>query len=237
MRWTLNRWTILAVILLLSTAVGLLYLPVLRPHGMTPLYFTALGLTSLQVMALVIWPVVTLIPGLPRLLGSGRGSENLPVLTRMSAPLAISLESPLGWPGRKRDREYISAEYVFAGYQAVRILWWTYFTQFALVGALFVIYTLALGAKQSDWIFPPVFGAIVLLPFYVGIGTVLYTVFIRTYSDAVGKISVSDIEQLNDSSEPRIHVRLTPYIGIIATGLLVVPLCAALYVWFSLDLA
>ena len=233
----LNRWTILAIILLLSTAVGLLYLPVLRPHGMTPLYFTALGLTTLQVMALVIWPVLSLIPGFPRLLRSGRGSENLPVFTRMSAPLAISFESPLGWPGRKKDREYISAEYVFAGYQAVRILWWTILTQFTLTGVLFVIYALALGAKQSNAIFPPVFGVIVFLPFYVGIGTVLYTVFIRTYSDAVGKISVSDIEQLNDSSEPRIHARLTPYIGIIATGLLVVPLCAALYVWLSLDLA
>ena len=234
----LNRWKILGVILLLSTVIGLLYFPILPPRGMTPLYFTALGLTTFQSAVVVAWFLLVVVFNLVRWLRFGRKSESLPILTRTSAPLAMYLAKPLTWPGSWKGMEYEPAEYVLAGYQAIKIVWWTYFVQFALLWVLLLTHSIVLQARQGDWIFPPVLTVIVLVtPLLALAFTLPYTVFVRTFSDSVGKINVSDIKQSDQDDRSWVCVRLTPYVGVIGMGLVEIPLCAALYASLSLALA
>ena len=224
----------LAAILLLSTAIGLLYLPLFPVVGLqlTPLFYTALGLTTLQAVAVITGPIAAITLAIVRLARIQRGADVPPVLASISAPIAIFLANPMRSFRKKEAQKETSTDVVLAGYQAVRILWSTYFTHLALGPILMIIYVIVVTAQQSDWIFPPVFGLIVILPPYVGFAALLHMVYSRTYSDAYW----DSIERSAEDRSAPLAMPGRPYIGAFAIGWLIVPIMAALYVGLTGEL-
>ena len=210
----LNRWTILGAILLVSTVIGLVYLPFMPNVGfkLTPLFYTALGLTSLQAAVVIAAPIAAIIFAIFRLVRTERRAD-----------------VPLSHTEAKEDTSTVS---VLAGYLAVKVLWWTYFTHLALGLILETITIIVLTVYESDWIFPPAYGLIVFLPLYAAFAVVLYMVHRCTYSGAYRKSVENSAE---DRSAPLAMPRKA-YIGAFAIGWLIVPIVAAFYWTLTVDL-
>ena len=234
MRWTWNRWTILAIILLLSTGVGLLYLPFLSKPGLslTPLFYTAVGLTTLQAGVVVAGPTAAILLALSNRPRSVDQVGSLPALTRISAPIGLFFANFPKFRGPQDKRAYTSAEYALASYEAVRILWWTYFTHLGLGYILLVINVIVLETQRNDWIFPPAFSLIAYIPPYAGFAAVLHMVYTRTYSNG----SWESKERYVEDGSPLLAMPRKPYIGAFVAGWLIVPIVSAFYLSLAVDL-
>ena len=225
--------TTLVAILLISTVIGLLYWPLFPGVDLqlTPLFYTALGLTTLQAVVVIVGPIAAIVLAIFRLVRSERKADAPPVFASISAPIAMFLANPMRLFSREA-KEDTSTDFVLAGYQAVRVLWWTYFAHLALGPILLIFNVIILTGQRSDWIFPPVFSLIVLLPPYAAFAAVLYMVRTRTYSNAYWDSMERSAE---DRSAPLVVPRRL-YIGAFVIGWLIVPIMAGFYQALTLDL-
>ena len=209
----LNRWTILAVILLLSTGVGIIFVPIggWWPEP-SPLMYVGLGLTILQTIFLLTVSFLTLgIAGNLAIRPNSRPQD--PNISRLhplrdAVPIVIRRMAV----GFTEDRQYASSEYVLVGYRSVSILWWTYYVQFALIYVLHAIDLLgSLGALllAVDWVA------------FAGVLAALYTVQTVTYSDRVSQIWSDFSTRWMDIEPAKQELKLAPFVGVVTMGFVV----------------
>ena len=226
----LNRWTILAVILLLSTAVGIIFVPIggWWPEP-SPLMYVGLGLTILQTIFLLTVVLTTIAATIILKIRPGDHiKEGLHPLR--TAFIIVTERIVLRF---NKGRIYTSSEYTIIGYRTVSILWWTYFMQFGLVVIVHIIYLLAI-SLNTDNIFPPAFGLVFTIPFLLGILTALYFVHTTAYVDRVSNVWSDDFANGLKIGASEEDLQLTPLVVAAITGLIVAIPLNYLYGFFWL---
>ena len=219
----LNRPTIMAMILLLSTVVGFVFLPI---GGWSPkaslLMYVGLGLALLQTAFLLAVLSLTVGFALTSAVrgsslgedGETRGLDHLRV-----GVLALTLKISRRL---KPDRQYSTSEQVLMTYRTVSIFWWTLYLQLAFVYVLHFIHLIVISVPFES------IAALVLFVdwiFFVAIAAALYMAHTMTYRDRVSDAWRRDLDSQLQDREALQELKLTPCVGAIVIGLIaVVPL-------------
>ena len=230
----LNIWKTLVAILLVSTVVGFAYWPLFPQVGLrlTPVFYTALGLTTIQAGLVISGPIATIFVAAFRQVRSEQNAEAPSAFVSVAAPIAVFFANPLRILGKEGEGDDTPTDSVLAAFEAVKVLWWTYFTHLALGTVVLISNIVVLTGQQSDWIFPPVFTLIVMLPISAGFAAALHMVYSRTFADTYSEHIAPSVP---NRSTPTTVLRKT-FIGAFVTGWLIVPILATYYSGLTADL-